>query len=48
VGEKLLAISVQTFPTDYLEVSGRVDGQRSTRGSVIPLAIAAAARLEPR
>ena len=48
VGGKLLAISVQTFPADYLEVPGRADGQRSTRGSVIPLAIAAAARLEPR
>jgi hypothetical protein len=45
VGAKLLAISVQTFPEDYLELPDRSGSGRSARGSVIPLAIAAAARL---
>jgi hypothetical protein len=45
VGAKLLAISVQTFPEDYLELPDRSGSGRSARGSVIPLAMAAAARL---
>jgi hypothetical protein len=45
VGAKMLAISVQTFPEDHLEVSDRSGNSRPGRGSVIPLAIAAAARL---
>ena len=45
VGAKLLAISVQTFPEDYLELPDRSGNRDPWRGSVIPLAIAAAARL---
>ncbi|MDF2774003.1 MAG: hypothetical protein K0S86_3500 [Geminicoccaceae bacterium] len=45
VGAKLLAISVQTFPEDYLELPDRTGNSDPWRGSVIPLAMAAAARL---
>ena len=47
VGEKLVAISVQTFPEDYLEHRERDSSGFARRGNIAALAIAAAARLPP-
>ena len=45
VGAKLLAISVQTFPEDYLELPDGSGNRDPWRGNVMALATAAAARL---
>ena len=47
VGEKLLSVSVQTFPDDYLELQQGDPAGLARRGDILRLAAAAAPRLSP-